>query len=250
MTDETARQHKEEVTARINARLAACRIKAAKASKDAGFSAGLIRDLERKGATPKLETLAQLAPVLRTTPEWLAFGRGVEDIDNAPGREISPGIFALDGDTIPPDYTRVPVQGTLQAGVWREEDDWTGEEARFALFPARRRYAPGALYAAEIRGSSMNKVFPAGTLVILQHRLDREKDLIPGQRYHVERSKPDGTREHTLKTVYREPRDGSIWLVPESTDPAHQDWIQIRTSQDLWINYVGMVVGAILLDNA
>lgn len=67
---------------RIKQRLQALEISEAEACRRAGLAHTYIRDI-RKGTktSPRQDTLARLAEVLGTTPEWLMSGRGEQTVD-------------------------------------------------------------------------------------------------------------------------------------------------------------------------
>lgn len=75
-------QLRNQILARIERRLKMVDIAAAAASEAAG-GPDIIRDMGRKPVLPRLDTLANLAPALRTRPEWLAYGAGPEDATEA-----------------------------------------------------------------------------------------------------------------------------------------------------------------------
>lgn len=143
------------------------------------------------------------------------------------------------------DSIRVTVRGVLQAGVWRESFELPPPDQFDVWIPKRPDLEFEPLYAGIVRGESMNRVYPDGTIVVMRRRVEGPHDLIPDKRYHVERQRPDGTVECTLKTVRRR-ADGSIWLVPESTDPAFQETIAVSSPKDGHISFVGRVVQAII----
>lgn len=139
---------------------------------------------------------------------------------------------------------RVQVKGVLQAGIWTESFEWPPIDQYDVWVSGRPDLAREVLYAAEVRGSSMNKVYPDGTIVVLRRGIDGPSDLVTGKRYHVERQMPDGLVENTIKTVKRG-GDGRIWLVPESDDPEFQASVEVTGNNGVHISFVGRVVIAI-----
>lgn len=68
---------------RIEKRLAVVGLKPRRASELAGLSPSFVRDiLDGSVRNPRGDTLAALAEVLKTTPEWLQHERGPEDADD------------------------------------------------------------------------------------------------------------------------------------------------------------------------
>ena len=219
----------ESIIERIERRLAEMSMKAEAASKAAGLSRDAIRGIRRgmedgRQRGVSTHTLERLAPILKVSPEWLAFG--VETTRSA-------GLVAA------------PMQTRLQAGVWSDHPQ-SAVDGRDPVYVPSHIVPRGAtIYAAEVVGNSMNRVYPAGTCVILEKRFDDPATLIPGRRYHVERQRADGSVEGTLKLVRRR-ADGSIWLVPESDDPEFQASIPLTGSPGEHISFVGRVLCAIV----
>ena len=217
------------VLARIDGRLAELGMAPEAASKAAGLSRSTIRKMHEQAASGfrasvRLSTIEALAPILRVTPEWLAFGV------NAPQTE---GLVIA------------PIKARLQAGIWTEHPHDAIDGRGPVFVPADMAPRGAKVYAAEVVGSSMNRVYPEGTIVVLEARFDDASSLIAGRRYHVERRRPDGSVESTIKTVKRRP-DDSIWLVPESDDPAFQAAISLPSSDGEQISFVGRVLLAIV----
>ena len=186
----------EPLSTRLKDALKRARRSARSVSIETGQSPTYIKDIFR-GREPGVYRLQQIASTLGVT---------VSDLLGEPAPSPSD------------DVAMVPLLGALAAGVWREARQ--GGEEPIEMIPAPRAFLPraGVLYAARVEGTSMNKIYPPGSIVILKRSFDRAEDLTPGQRYHVERISVDGSVEETLKTVVRK-ADGSVWLVPESHDP-------------------------------
>jgi hypothetical protein len=79
----------QKIWARIERRLRAVELTETAASREAGLSPGSVRNI-RRGANGELKTsgvhartLSRLAPVLKTTMDWLAEGHGPETTDGA-----------------------------------------------------------------------------------------------------------------------------------------------------------------------
>lgn len=167
------------------------------------------------------------AQALETTPEWLLYGRG--PVETAAG-EGGPA----------PLTRRIPVRGAVQAGAWAEigvEEapvDWTYFEVK--------EYQRAELFALDVRGPSMNKVFPDGSRVICA--LPHEAGVRDGDYVAVRRSR-GGLCETTLKQLVVE-KDGEFALYPRSTDPAHQAPLTLERGPEAAQDgpeIIGIVVG-------
>jgi SOS-response transcriptional repressor LexA len=164
------------------------------------------------------------AQAFSVTPEWLLYGRGDQ---GAPVAEpLAPA-------------RRVPVRGVVQAGAWSEigvEEapiDWTYFEAR--------EYQRAQLFALDVRGPSMNRVFPDGSRVICAQ--PHEAGVRDGDYVAVRRTR-SGLAETTLKQLVVG-EDGEVMLYPRSTDPAHQAPLRLERAPDSQEGpeVIGVVVG-------
>ncbi|WP_084798520.1 XRE family transcriptional regulator [Pleomorphomonas koreensis] len=176
---------------------------AADAARSLGINEKTYAAYERGERRPKPEAMWDIAQRLRVSYGWLAFAKGPESF-NAPAGS-----------------TAVNVEGVVQAGAWTKTFIWPDSEQYEVFVPDHLVKSAYPTYAAEVRGESMNKAFPHGSIVILERCLDHISDLSENARYHVEISGPDGTVESTLKTVKRS-SSGKLWLIPETDDPSFE----------------------------
>lgn len=112
----------------------------------------------------------------------------------------------------------VRVQQHVQAGLYAETNLWPDDDGYEVIVPADDDLKDYKLYGSEVRGPSMDKLYPEGTVLVFTSIYETMESVIEGKRYIVERERLDGLREATVKTLQRD-RDGNYWLVPESTDP-------------------------------
>lgn len=138
----------------------------------------------------------------------------------------------------------ITVKGDVEAGAWAEswewpEDDWF--QVGIADDPSLRSFS---LYGARTRGASMNRRYPEGTVLIFNSIEETQEALEPGRRYIVERQRPDGRREMTVKTLWRDPESNEFLLIPESNDPRHQEPIRVTGDEEDVVQIVGRVVGS------
>lgn len=166
------------------------------------------------------------AHAFAVTPEWLLYGRGEMTGGGGDGEAVSPA-------------RRVPVRGVVQAGAWSEvgveeaPSDWTFFEAK--------EYRRAQLFALDVRGPSMNRVFPDGSRVICAQPHEagvRDGDYVAVRRTRI------GLVETTLKQLVVE-AGGAVMLYPRSTDPAHQAPLTLERSPDSQEGpeIIGVVVG-------
>jgi len=138
----------------------------------------------------------------RVAPEYLLYGRKTAK-PAAPG--LGPTLF---------------IKGTVSAGIWRDADhldqsDWqtfTGSPEVAAPINDR--------YGVRVEGDSMDLLYPQGTILECVRHWGRD-DIPSGRRVIVQRKRIDDGYETTVKELVMRD-DGSCWLVPRSSNPAHQ----------------------------
>lgn len=162
--------------------------------REANLGPDAIRDIQRRPhILPRLDTLAALAGPLKTSPEWLAFGRGAED--------------ALAGGTA---SRAVPLVSWVAASKFAEVltadagSEWP--TVHVADLP------DGRFIALTVEGDSMNRIAVHHATIIV-----RTSDTVLIDRAFYVFQGADGA---TFKR-YRD-KDGPKRLEPYSTNPAHE----------------------------
>lgn len=154
--------------------------------------------------------------------------------------------YPIPGAEVPqkePGLRRVEVTAFVQAGNWTETWEWDESDRYPVLIPDLPEYKSIRLYAAETRGPSMNKRYPERTVIVFNDVQETMEDPAPGKRYVVERRRPGGEAEHTVKLLHAD-SEGKLWLMPESDDPRHQSPISIEegTGDEDTVIILGRVV--------
>jgi hypothetical protein len=195
---------------RIAERLKVVGLSERQASMKAFGNIGAIRNV-RTGASkhPGIDFCETLAPLLGVTPQWLAFGAGEEAAEPAPAPTI-------------------PIVGEVAAGTWRSVDTAVDEpDFGDTRLPADPEWPVEAQVAFRVRGTSINRVAPDGFFLgcvdihRVQYRPQRGDLLV------IERQSGDGSQiERTVKRLRVDAR-GERSLIPDSTDPDHQDAIPL-----------------------
>lgn len=142
------------------------------------------------------------------------------------------------GLTEMPALSTVDVLGSVEAGAWR--DVGTVQKKLFSVAIPPNVAAGAQKYGLEVRGQSMNKVYPHGTVVICVSAIEAGREPEEGERVIVERTQ-NGFVEATVK----EYRDGKLW--PNSDDPDHQQPLEITPLSELGdeeVRITGYVVGS------
>lgn len=138
----------------------------------------------------------------------------------------------------------VPVIGFVQAGYWQEALEWTPEKIYYAYIPEFAEYRGRQICALEVRGDSMNKIYPEGTCVAYVSKFDyaaiHGDDIPSGKRVICQRNNPsDGTIEATVKEYIK--NEYGTYLIPHSTNPAHQPY-RIDDGSNGHVEIIGVVI--------
>lgn len=138
------------------------------------------------------------------------------------------GVPAIEILSTPASVRTVPVKAAVQAGVWSESFEWPDPEDWYEVAVPRDEDLDGIeLFAAEVRGPSMNRRYAEGSVVVCTAPWQDNEEPQPGRRYIVERRRLDGSIETTVKLLHRDP-EGGMWLIAESDDPRFQAPIPIN----------------------
>ena len=75
-------------------------------------------------------------------------------------------------------------------------------------------------FGLKVEGDSMDLLYPPGSILECV-RYWGDRPIPNGRRVIVQRTRTDGEVETTVKE-YMEDKDGVVWLVPKSSNPAYQ----------------------------
>jgi phage repressor protein C with HTH and peptisase S24 domain len=178
----------ETVADRIRSRLEVVGLKPQTASRLAGGSPSLIPNiLNGRSKHPRIDTLNKIAPVLRTTGEWLMNG-GPEPEPSARARIAAP----MEND--------VEVRGTVLGAIYEGVEGF-----RFEGGPVDYVRRPPALagarnaYAVYVRGDSQAPADPDGAL----RYVHPDRPIKPGDTVIVTTSHWPGAPEQSYIKVFR-----------------------------------------------
>lgn len=135
---------------------------------------------------------------------------------------------------------RVPVIGHVQAGHFAESWEFHEADQFDVPVPNDARFRRFKLQGVEVRGPSMNRRYPEGTVLVFTDAVETGEDVTVGKRYIIERERADGLREATVKLLWRD-NEGRHWLLPESDDPRFQEPIPMEGADGDTIRIVGRV---------
>lgn len=128
------------------------------------------------------------------------------------------------------------VRGSVEAGSWREVA--YAELMEPEVLPAPRQVVESGAYALRVSGPSMDQKFADGSYVVV---MPWHGGPLPIGRYVVvERARPDGLVETTLKQLVQAP-NGDIELWPRSHHPAHQQPVPYKEIDGVVVRIMGTV---------
>jgi transcriptional regulator with XRE-family HTH domain len=116
--------------------------------------------------------------------------------------------------------------GAVQAGEWIEAVEWPVDEQERFVFPCSRDVAKFKAQAFEVRGDSMDLVYPEGTIVIAVSTIATGLRPQYGDRVIVTRRNDHGEYEVTIKEyriITDNPKRPRALLFPRSSNPQWQD---------------------------
>lgn len=197
---------------RINERMEALGLSGRKTCALAGVGENAIRNI-RAGHAPKPTTLHKLAQTLGVPDSYFleaaASATRGDSLAETPKEEI-------------PHIETVYVKGIVQAGLWQDALEWAPSDWVPVFIPTDPRYPHITRFGLEVRGPSMNKVYPEGSIIIAINLDDLGRWPRTGERVVIQcRAKNSSDMEATVKRYELTP-DGKQILWPESYDPLYQ----------------------------
>lgn len=165
-------------------------------------------------------------------------GRGSPPITEADVMELT-GITVLRSRTDGSRPSQVEVIAVVEAGAWREAVELPPEEREYYPLPPLPGLERIPVYGLKVRGSSMNQIFPDGSIVYFA----KVEDLpaVEGC-YVVVAAQRGDLYETTLKELGRDPK-GKVALLPRSNDPRFQRPIYVSAAGAETVRILGVVVG-------
>jgi SOS-response transcriptional repressor LexA len=139
--------------------------------------------------------------------------------------------------------TTVTVLGSVQAGLWQTAFEWsTGERYNVpsVLHPS---YHTLPLFGLEVKGASMDDVYPHGSIIICVKFLDLGRSPRSGERVVAIATREDDMVEATVKE-YRIGADGLPRLWPRSTHPDFQQPLLIKAGSERELTILALVIGS------
>lgn len=198
------------------------------AAEQFGWTASAYRHHENGTRGFGLDVAKKYGRAFRVKPGWLLAMEGV----NAE----APTDFLASSDLI--------VEGAVAAGVWREPTDSSSVRMRIDTPPPVQNVKRFGLV---VEGHSMDLHYEPGTVLDCISIFTNGVEPATGDHVIVERTKPDGLRELTVKEFVE--RDGLFYLIPKSTRPDFKEMQIGRPDCDVIdgdeVKVIGFVVSSI-----
>lgn len=144
----------------------------------------------------------------KVKPGWLL---GLENVNGDPPAQD-------------PEEDRLHVNGSVAAGVWRESEHWD-DYRHFTIEDSQSPVPNAKRFGMLVEGLSMDLYYEPGSVLDCASIFKGGVKPQSGDHVVVERVRPDGLRELTVKEYLEE--DGRRFLVPRSTRPEFQQRIEI-----------------------
>ena len=146
----------------------------------------------------------------------------------------------FDNNVRPAKLQQTTVVGSVQAGAWVEALDWPPED-QYPIMTPTNGFDVNDLMALEVRGSSMNRELPEGSIVVCVSLPALGRDPKEDELVVCQRTDETGLFEATVKRLKRD-KEGVWWLWPDSDDPMHQGPISTQPAHGETLEIRGVVI--------
>ncbi len=199
------------------------------------------------------DTKAGLPPVPQPTVSKWELDKQLPDTDHMRRLAKLAGVPMHEWLDVPPvgqshpvRGKRIPIVGAVAAGAWREAVAYPEEDQEYVEAQLPSSYRNLEIQAFDVEGTSMNKVYPDGTLVYVASTASYRAPE-SGDRVLVVRTNRDGLVEVSLKE-YEIDETGKRWLWPRSYDPMHQAPLDYLSRSEGDVTISGIVVAALVIE--
>lgn len=145
----------------------------------------------------------------------------------------APSVTTVSGQRV------IEVIAVVEAGVWREAVSIPEDERQTLPRPTLPGFENAEVFALEVRGQSMNKVYPEGSIAFFV----KPEVLAPVEGHIVVVvSRRGDLYETTLKELGRDQRN-KVALLPRSTDARHQSPIYPSKTGGDSVEIIGVAIG-------
>lgn len=238
MAEEVPPNRQAELLRRIDERLTAMKLSERKASLNAKAGADFIRDIRRRGHSPKADKLARLAKVLEVPSTHLV--EAVEP-DDEPVEAQLPGGELAEANT-----NLCYIVGNVEAGAWRPAIQLSEEEWEAMTCDDRPEFRGGLRFGLRVRGPSMNDHYAPGTILDCVRFIGIDRRPKDGDHVIVYRRGPGDLVEATVKELVEVAGGWELW--PRSSHPAHQTPLTLESApsddENEEIRVAALVIGS------
>lgn len=179
-------------------------------------------------------TLKELADLVGTSvPQLQRLEKGTRRLDDDWKKKLAPHLGVepwqltegapMEINKASSQIGLIPVTGKVEAGAWRDADEW-GADLGISLPIVASQYEN--CFAVEIAGDSMNLFYKDGEFAIVCPLEFYPRRLQPLEQVIVRRIKKDGGVETTIKELVIKNGKAELW--PRSTNPKYQEPINIH----------------------
>lgn len=196
-------------------------------AKQLGVSRSAVAQWEAGKNAPTMDKIEELSTALGQAGEWIVSGKGtMRQARAADAVNYPKGTVATNVKNMKP----VRVVGAIQAGVWLEAVEWPVSEQYEMPLPILPPYHNTPVVALEVRGPSMDVLYPDGSLVVCVKFMDLGRRPRHGERVVALRMR-NGEVEATVKEFRIDP-DGTARLWPRSSHPQFQQPVDVTPDKD------------------
>lgn len=133
--------------------------------------------------------------------------------------------------------------GETEAEAWRASIEWERDRwLPFLISFVDERYPGVQRFALRVRGDSVDEFYPEGSYVVFVRFADIDRRPHQGDRVIVHRRR-DGKIEASIKEFKRD-ANKRVWLVPHSSNPAHQSIVIDKAGVPENVEIYGLIVGS------
>ncbi len=225
MTDKSEDETQVKIRQRIKKALGVTGWSPSRLAKEAGLAASTLSRFLYQPVkyTISLKTMAKVDTAVKKYLDSLPFGSEVME------KQLRYFKTAPDSLTVgSPDIINIYVHGIVQAGHWAPANEEPFEDWKQISLP--RPDTHEGHFGLKVKGPSMNKVYPEGTILVCVPIHLFNHDLTQGEHVIVQRFDGDYV-EATVKELQYDD-NGQIWLWPRSDHPEYQTPIKLPKNSD------------------
>ncbi|WP_272915725.1 helix-turn-helix domain-containing protein [Aristophania vespae] len=196
----------------------------AEVSRRSGVSRVYLTDLFKgKSREPRRSNIIKIAKALGVTVDSLYRDENIANRSNLNPDKKENRFFGDAIPYVPQNIENINVIGAVQAGIFTEALEWEYDKRYHIRIPIDDGYSLDFnRYALEVRGESMNRIFPNGSLICVIDFSELGRSPQTGDYVTVMRRDAYGAGFETTVKALQIREDGSYCLWPRSTDPSFQ----------------------------